>query len=250
MAERFFLERFVQDQDNEVILSEEETHHILRVMRKKKGQKIHLLDGSGYIYEAQIMEQDGKQLRASILSKEFVQKELAKRTVLIQSLCKGEKMDWVVQKATELGVQRIIPIESDRSDVHYPKNRADNKITRWKKIAQEATKQCGRGIVPDIDPVESLHSWAKNDLPPQVALFVSWENEDKRSIQEALDSLPEGIQELWFAVGPEGGWSPEEIRLLQSRGAITIGLGKRILRTETAGLLILSSVFYAFGDQT
>ena len=244
MANRYFLEKLVDEKT--AIISKEETHHIMRVMRMKVGDHIELLDGENHLYLACIDAIEDQKIKANILKTERVDRELARKVSLIQGLCKGEKMDYIVQKATELGVFEIYPVHTRRSDVRLNQEKAIKKQERWQKIAKEATKQCRRGIVPSVRPVSSLEVLLASEKLETGAMLALYEDEKTTSIRKVLPGLE--AESIYLIVGPEGGFDPEEIDRLQSKGIRSVSLGRRTLRTETAGLLALGCIYYEFGD--
>jgi 16S rRNA (uracil1498-N3)-methyltransferase len=164
---------------------------------------------------------------------------------LAQSLLKGEKMDYLIQKATELGVKEIIPFFSSRSVPLLEKSRGLKRHLRWEKIAIEASKQCGRGMVPKIESLQDysdmLHAASTDDLR-----LILWER-DGIKLKEALERSREKTK-IFFVIGPEGGFSQDEVDKAKGAGFAAVTLGKRILRAETASLCLLSILQYEWGD--
>jgi 16S rRNA (uracil1498-N3)-methyltransferase len=161
--------------------------------------------------------------------------------MLYQALPKADKLELVIQKATELGAIRIVPVQAERSVVQLKGDRAEGKISRWQKIAQEAAEQCERGRVPTVEAPTTLKGL---DLPAGTLGLVLSERAEGLTLPRALpDKLPEAIA---LFVGPEGGWTPAELDLLRGKGVREVSLGQRILRTETAGLTALAMILAAY----
>ncbi len=246
MANRYYLETLLDEKT--ALVSREETHHITRVMRKKVGDRIELLDGQNHLYLASIEAVEDQMIRANILQTKNIDRELARKVCLIQGLCKGDKMDYIVQKATELGLHEIYPVSTRRSDVRLNEEKASKKQERWQKIAREATKQCRRGIVPSVMPVSTLKALLASGTLETGAVLALYEDEETTALRDVLSEISE--ESIYLIVGPEGGFDPEEIEWLQSKRIRSVSLGRRTLRTETAGLLALGCVYYEFGDKS
>jgi 16S rRNA (uracil1498-N3)-methyltransferase len=164
---------------------------------------------------------------------------------LIQALTKGDKLDMVVQKATELGVARVIPATSARSVPRLEAMRAIGRRTRWQKIAREAARQSGRPDVPEIEPVTALETAVASTHREALKLML-WEGAREHSLREVLPA--NRPSRIVIAIGPEGGFAAEEVDAARASGFVTVGLGPRILRTETAALVALSILGFALGD--
>ena len=222
-----------------------EVRHIRRVLRLKTGDEIILFDGSGKDYEGTILEQGSTSVVVKVQNIFSPQRESTLKVTLAQSLLKGEKMDYLIQKVTELGITEIVPFFSSRSIPLLEKSGRLKRYHRWEKIAIEASKQCGRGMVPQIEPLkdysEMLQIASSDSLP-----LILWEKEGKR-LKEVLEGLKERTK-LFFIVGPEGGLSEEEVDQARKMGFLPVTLGKRILKSETASLCLLSILQYEFGD--
>ena len=202
-------------------IPEEELHH-LRVRRVKPGETFLVINGRGQEAVASLIEEN----KAHILNVESpTERELPARITLFIGILKGEKMDLLIQKATELGVAEIVPLIMERS-IPKPK---PSKIKRWAKIAKEATKQCGRVVIPTIRNFSKIE---EIDLPE--LCIVPWEGERNQKISYNHE------ESVGIIIGPEGGISEEEIQLLKNKGAKPVSLGPVILRSETAALYALS----------
>jgi 16S rRNA (uracil1498-N3)-methyltransferase len=164
---------------------------------------------------------------------------------LAQSLLKGEKMDYLIQKATELGVKEIIPFFSSRSVPLLEKSKKLKRHHRWERIAIEASKQCGRGVVPKIESLQDYSDMLQTASPDTLRLIL-WEKEGIK-LKEILERLKEK-KKVFFIIGPEGGFSQLEVDEAKKTGFIPVTLGRRILRAETASLCFLSILQYEKGD--
>lgn len=249
---RFYVsaEAFGKD---EVRLSPEDSKHLTKVLRLWPGDRVILCDGQGNEACAQITggERDGAHL--SIIERRPCCGENEHvRLTLFQGMPKSGKLETIVQKNTELGVCRFVPFFS-RYTVVKPTNGDDKKRVRLERVAMEAAKQCGRGILPEVAPFTSF-----SELPAMMKDFdlvlTAWEKEDGTTLREALETYLADNQPLdrtvnaAVIVGPEGGFTPEEVKRLEEAGAVSVSLGRRILRTETAGMAGAAQINYAFGD--
>ena len=232
--------------ENDILKVEgDEVRHIRKVLRLRAGDDLSVFDGSGMEYEGTIVDERSSSVSIRVRNISSTKKESGLEITFAQSLLKGEKMDYLIQKATELGVRRIVPFISSRSIPLLEKSKRLDRHRRWEKIAIGASKQCGRGVVPDIDPLRDypqvLDSVTKNSLR-----LILWENEGER-LKSALRRLKQG-NEVFFIVGPEGGLSREEVDEARRSDFIPVTLGERILRSETASLCLLSILQYEWGD--
>lgn len=235
-----------EDINGEILLvKEREAHHLSKVLRLTSGDKIEAFDNSGAEYTACIESVNSNQVVCRILEVRQTQNEPSLKVFLLQGLPKADKMELVVQKTTELGIHMIIPVRTSRAVVQLEGKKALDRVARWQKIAEEAAKQCGRSLVPKVAPLVNLAE-AVRLLPPGTLLLAAYEAETTMGLKEALRGRkPEAVA---LVVGPEGGFEPQEIKELQAAGALSISLGPRILRTETAGLAALSMILYELGD--
>lgn len=217
---------------------DEARHHLLSVLRLAPGAEVEVFDGRGRVYEGRVREDGDIALGAS--------RELPPLppVTLAQALVRGEKLDLVVQKATELGVSRVVPVAMERSVVKLDARRGEERAVRWRKIAAEAARQCGRADVPDVEPPRSLSGFLAQARARGEDVAALWEGPGER-----LGSwLADHPGALALVVGPEGGIAPAELSLLRGAGAAPVSLGPRILRTETAGLAALAVVLHARGE--
>jgi len=213
------------------------THHALKVLRLGSGDAVVLFDGSGGELHARL---DVRAHRAVAVDGRWqeVSRETPLEVVLVQALASGDKMDWVIQKAVELGVSGIIPVQTVRSVLRLAGERADKKLAHWRQVVIAACEQCGRNRLPFVAPVQSLAAYLAQET-------VRWMLVPGGEPLSAIQSVPSPIHLL---IGPEGGWSDEELALCLRAGCRTVGLGPRVLRTETAGLAALAVLQARAGD--
>jgi len=222
-----------------------EVRHIRRALRLRAGDGIVVFDGSGREYEGTIVEEGPSSVLIEIQNIISSERESPLEITLAQSLLKGEKMDTLIQKATELGAKEIIPFFSSRSVPLLDKSKRLKRYHRWERIAVEASKQCGRGVIPRIEPLQDYFEMLQTPSPDSLRLIL-WEKEGA-SLKEILKTSKEKTK-IFFIVGPEGGVSKEEVERAKEVGFIPVNLGKRILRSETASLCLLSILQYECGD--
>ena len=222
-----------------------EVKHIRRVLRLKAGDEIIVFDSLGKEYEGTIIEETTSSVVIKIQNIFLSKRDSPLDVTLAQSLLKGEKMDYLIQKATELGVKEIIPFFSSRSVPLLEKSGRLKRHHRWGRIAIEASKQCGRGVVPKIEPLQDYSEMLQIASPGSLRLIL-WEREGGQ-LKEVLERSKEKTR-IFFIIGPEGGFSQEEVEEAKRAGFIPVTLGRRILRAETASLCLLSILQYEQGD--
>ncbi|MBU0502123.1 MAG: 16S rRNA (uracil(1498)-N(3))-methyltransferase [bacterium] len=220
-------------------ISGQDAHQIKAVLRMKVGDELELLDGSGKVYFAKILEIKNDKVTTKILSTHRAETDQKVKATIAQCLPKHKKMDLIIQKCTELGVAKIIPTLSERSIAK------GEKLERWQKIAKEAAEQSGRGTLPEITNLTKFEDVLAQGKNYKLAL-IPWELEKEKSLKASLSTHPSPHTPILILIGPEGGFSQKEVEQAQQAGFIPISLGKRILRTETAGLSILSMINYHF----
>jgi 16S rRNA (uracil1498-N3)-methyltransferase len=232
-------------QDGLLKIEGDEVKHIRKVLRLKAGDEILVFDGSGKEFEGAIVEERRSSVMVKVRGIFSSKGDSSLEVTLAQSLLKGEKMDYLIQKATELGVNEIIPFFSARSVPVLEKSRRPNRHHRWEKIAVEASKQCGRGVVPKIESLQDYSSMLRA-APTDHLRLILWEG-DGLKLKEVLERSGEKTK-IFFVIGPEGGFSPDEVDKAKRAGFVAVTLGKRILRAETASLCLLSILQYEWGD--
>lgn len=233
--------------ENKIIINNEDVAHITKVLRLKCGDEITVCDGQGYDYSAVIDEIEPKEIICSVKEKIKCETEPNIEVTLFQGIPKAAKMDYIIQKTTELGISRIVPVMLDRCVVKLENAKAEaKKQERWQKIANEAAKQSGRGVVPEIMMPVNLDTAIK--MASELDLcFAPYECEEQKRLKEVLTSKLD-IKSVGFIIGPEGGFDASETNKIKSAGFETVTLGRRILRTETAGEAVLAMVMYEIGD--
>ena len=205
-----------------------------------------VFDDTGWEHEAVIVSVAGAQGNIEIIRSYQVQRESPLHLTLAVGLTKGEKIDFVVEKATELGVQAIIPFASRYAVPKLDQRKIAARCERWRKIAMSATKQCGRMAVPDVVPLMSFADLLAR-AQPETAKLLCWEKEVEQSLRQAHDKLRDA-KALLLVVGPEGGMTPSEAELARQQGFERVHLGRRILRAETAAITALSLAQFLWGD--
>lgn len=241
---RFFIPA-QQIKDDTVFLLGEDRHHLLNVLRRGVGAEITVLNGKGQEYLVRVTEIGPEKVAGVIIKQVERSTEPRVKLNLVQSLPKADKFEFILQKNTELGVGSFQPVISERSTIRLDPDQAVKKEERWRKIIQEAAEQSGRQIIPVLEPVRV---WQDLFTNIQGLALIPWEGEREKTLRQVLEtskSLPERVTVL---IGPEGGFSQNEVELAVKAGVIPVTLGPRILRTETAGLVVAAAVLYHFGD--
>jgi 16S rRNA (uracil1498-N3)-methyltransferase len=217
---------------------EASAHYISRVLRLGTGVAVQLFDGSGAEYRGTLAEVGKKQVTVMLTEQLAGLAESTLRIHLGQGLSRGERMDWAIQKATELGVAEITPIVSERCEVRLKDERADKRLAHWRQIAISACEQCGRSVLPIINPPAQLQDWLKVEASLKLVLHP------------VADSLVthEPPVSLAFLIGPEGGLNDNEVDSAREAGFKAARLGPRVLRTETAPVVALSVAQQLWGD--
>jgi len=236
---RRFYCQIPEEHDQAIELPAEIQHHLTRVLRQPPGSPFELFDGRGRIARCRL----GENGRQALIEELICQAPPPFEIELIQGLAKGEKLEFVLQKGCELGVNRFILSSTERSVLKIAANKEASRIQRWQKIAREACRQCAQPFVPEIEHCNSLPSAL--ELARGRLRLMLWEDASL-PLKELLPTIPP--QRISLLVGPEGGFSAAEASLAQAAGFKTVRLGPRILRTETAGLAILSILQYLYGD--
>ncbi|HHU77975.1 MAG: 16S rRNA (uracil(1498)-N(3))-methyltransferase [Caldicoprobacterales bacterium] len=239
---RFFVEP-EQISGSTAVIAGDDAHHIQNVLRLHIGEEIILCNGRGTDYRAVIQSMGKEQVRTELLSSEPSGTEPVTKVTLLQALPKASKMETVIQKCVELGMYELIPISTVRTVVRLANARdGEKKRIRWQRISEEAAKQSGRGIIPQIHtPVsfEETVAHLKSDLK-----IILWEEERENSLRKVLQGLIDRPASVAMLIGPEGGLDQKEADLARQHGWTTVSLGSRILRTETAGMAALAAIMY------
>ncbi|MDR0183413.1 16S rRNA (uracil(1498)-N(3))-methyltransferase [Lysobacter arvi] len=227
----------------EIALPESAAAHLGRVLRLGVGDACVLFNGDGHDYAARIVAMNKRELRVSVESAEIVSRESPLKLVLLQGVARGEKMDLILQKATELGAFAFHPLWSQRSEVKLDEARAGKRLAHWRSVVSSACEQSGRAFVPDVAAPVSL-SAALTALPAGGLRLIL--DPDGEFSFGTLDL--DVAQPVYVAIGPEGGWSDLDRTQLRAAGFRGLKLGPRILRTETAGLAAIAALQAKFGD--
>lgn len=229
-----------------VSLTGDNIHYAQRVLRMRQGDSLDLIDGLGFEYHAVIRSMNSETVSVEILAKNAIDDPSADLT-LCQSLLKSDKMDFIIQRSVELGVNTVVPFVSSRSVARLSSEAALQKVTRWQKIATEAARQCGRSIIPTVQPVLSFNDMLERSDEGTVKL-IFWEAEAERTIRQVFrDREGQSDDRYCFIVGPEGGFSGEEVWRAKEKGFLSVSIGKRVLKVETAVLSILAILQYEKG---
>ena len=234
---------FIPDTPGDIVrLEGEQARHIARSLRMKPGETLTLCDGKGFDYNC-IIRQAGDTVTLQVLEKCPVSSEPGVFLHLYQALPKGDKMDWIIQKSVELGASLITPVITSRCISRPTPDAFEKKRLRYQKIAQEAAKQSGRGIIPTVTPLLTF-AQALQELEPKTRSVLFYECGG----QSVRDLISQEEKRVSFFVGSEGGFSPDEVKQAESAGVSLASLGSRILRCETAPLCALSLFLYATGN--
>ncbi len=231
-----------------VTLTGDQAHQIRRVLRLQPGDRVILLDGEGWAYEAQLIAVSSRDVRLTVVSRAKACGEPPVHITLYQAVLKGERFSWALQKGTEVGVSAFVPLVCERSVIDDLQV-VEGKRDRWQRIIQEAAEQCGRGYVPDLLPAQLLRQAVKAPAQEGALRLIPWEGERVTPLREALSgcNLNDGLHIELF-VGPEGGFTDVEVDWARRHGVQPVTLGPRILRAETAGLVATAAILYQAGE--
>lgn len=256
---KFFV-KTEQIENNNIIINGDDVNHIINVLRMKKDDKIRVCNqDTGDNYNAQITQYTKNEVDCEIIEKINKTTESNVHITLFQGLPKFEKMELIIQKNTEVGVNRIVPVIMERTVVKIDEKVAGKKLERWQKIAEIAAKQSMRDVIPKIDNIIKLKDMDTTNFD---AVLVAYENEEHNKLKDELQKLKQKLKSnssnnsskdntedtlqynIAIVIGPEGGIAEKEIEMLAEKNAKFVSLGKRILRTETAGLVMAGNVLY------
>lgn len=216
--------------------------HLVRVLRLQPGDACVLFNGDGHDYDARLVSVGKREVRAEIIATRRIDNESPLAITLVQGIARGEKMDWILQKATELGVAAIVPVASERSEVRLDGERADKRATHWREVVAAACGQSGRATVPPVSAPQPLAT-AVARLPAGARRLLL----DPQAAH-GLDAGVAAADGIVLAIGPEGGWSARDLATLRDHGFAGLRLGPRVLRTETAGLAAIAALQALHGD--
>ena len=233
---RFFIKE-EQIHDGMIEICGSDVNHIKNVLRMKTGDKVYLSNGSDLEYECSLLEWTDDTILAKIEDVHGMETELPK----------GDKMEMIVQKAVELGVAEIVPVAMKRCVVKLDAKKAAKKVSRWNTIALSAAKQAKRGIIPEVREVRNFKDILE-EVQDTEFMLVPYEEAKGMQASKELISQAKGKKSIGIIIGPEGGFEKEEIEQLKAAGGQTMSLGKRILRTETAGMTVLSILMFTIEE--
>lgn len=224
-------------------LPEQAGEHLARVLRLESGHPLILFNGDGREYDARLAALTKRAVSAEVVGEREVSRESPLRLTLLQGVARGEKMDWILQKATELGVVRIVPVVTERTEVRLDEERGSKRLLHWQSVLAAACEQCGRNTLPEVAAPQKLMTACAalgDDAAARFALLPEADTGPRE-----LGALPHGAVLL---VGPEGGLSDHDVAIARNAGFRGLRLGPRILRTETAGLAALAALQAMAGD--
>lgn len=241
---RFFIPKEAV-RGNSVLITGKEAHHILDVMRLKAQDKIVAFDGTGREYIGFIKDVKRKSLSVEVVKTSTPSHAVLPEVALFQAIPKKDKMDYIVEKATELGVYSIRPIVTKRTIVRWDDRKKAISVARWQRIAKEAAKQCGRPDVPQVSAVRNFSDCLKDSSDYDLALLAALADRTIR-LKDALSAFSGG--KICVAIGPEGDFTPDEIERAEEVNFKLVNLGPRVLKADTAGLVVLAVLNYEFSS--
>lgn len=242
--------------DGMITITGDDAKHMLQVLRFKTGDIFHAFDGSGTEYEAELSETGKNSVTGRIIRSYRPETEPKTRVILFQGVPKADKMDWIVQKAVELGVWLIVPVITGYSVQRMKDKSLDGKLQRWNRISQEACKQSRRVVVPAVrEPLswtDALKLWldmTENSSEVYGMPVFCYENEGKKCLKDHIKCYNiDRVNTVGVFIGPEGGFSGEEAEMAERYGIHPVNLGRRILRTETAAIAVLSVIMHEMSE--
>lgn len=228
---------------NRFELPREAAHHAHRVLRLRANDPVQVFDGEGGAFDAKIAEIGGRHVVLHELQSCMAEAESPLRITLAQAMCGSEKMDWVVQKATELGVAEIVPVQTQRSVAKLAADRALRRAAHWQSVAVAACEQCGRNVLPQIRAPQDFAAWLADVRGAAGSRFIL-----QPEGSTALHKQPRPQGSVVLLIGPEGGFSEDETKMAHLAGFVPVRLGKRVLRTETAAMAGIAALQTLWGD--
>lgn len=229
--------------DETIVIDGQDVNHMKNVLRMKLGEQVKISDGNNKNYLCEIQELTDAEVRLGILEELEENTELDSKIYLFQGLPKNDKMELIVQKAVELGAYQIIPVATKRAVVKLDAKKAAKKVERWNGISESAAKQAGRSVIPEVTEVLTFTEALKKAQELDVILIPYELAEGMKETKEIISNISKG-QSIGIFIGPEGGFEVSEVEKAIEMGAKSITLGRRILRTETAGMTILSILMF------
>lgn len=225
----------------DITLDKNPSHHLIRVLRAKKNSEVILFNGDGHEYLAELVDDNQKHCQLHIKKTEEIHNESSLNITLLQGISRGDRMDTCIQKSTELGVNTVIPVICQRTGTSLNSKRAEKKMHHWHQIAISACEQSGRCIIPQIQPVVNFTQVIGNINADQKIILTP-------TAKNTISKIPAPVNSLCILIGPEGGFTQEEVQLAVENNFTSISLGPRILRTETAGPACITSAQILWGD--
>jgi 16S rRNA (uracil1498-N3)-methyltransferase len=226
----------------------DQARYLKTVLRMKEGDPLLIFNGTDWEYEAVIRRPTAEGMELEITGRQRLP-EAGIHVTLCQAVPKAEKMDGIIRHATELGAERIIPFLAERSVPRWRPDQLPRKRERWQKIAVEASRQCGRSGIPEVGEIVAFERMLR-DVPESGLRLIPWEEETATRLREVLrDPARAGMTEFVLVIGPEGGFSAEEIDQARRAGFLSVSLGKRVLRVETASLAVIAVLQYEKGGR-
>jgi 16S rRNA (uracil1498-N3)-methyltransferase len=232
--------------EREIWFEGDDARHITRVMRMREGDEVIACDGLGQSWLVRLAEWQADRVVGTILRRMDESVEPAVKLTLVQSLPKGDKMDLIVQKGTEVGISVFQPLVTARTIVEYDEKKEAKRRERWQRIVKEAAEQAHRARIPEIRTSQSFDVWLSS-LDGFDLVLMPYEREERQGIREVLARFPQAGS-IAIVIGPEGGFDREEVERAKAFGVETVSLGPRILRTETAGLVTATAILYHYGE--
>ena len=247
---KFFIKTENLKENEEIWITGSDVNHIKNVLRKKVDDKINICNSDTQKnYECIIQNIEENKIICKIISETKSMSESSLNITIFQGLPKSDKMELIIQKSTELGVKTIVPVITKRTVIKLKDKDKQNKVDRWRKIAEVAAKQSGRDIIPTIENIINIADIKFDEFDK---IFVLYENEEKISIKDEIEQLKNDNKEelnIGIVIGPEGGFEQKEInKIKENKNVSIVTLGKRILRTETVALVVSGILMYELGD--
>lgn len=229
-----------------ITLPRAEAHYVARVLRLHAGDEVHAFDGTGQVYRLQLTDVSATTVQGQIMTPLVGMATEARPLVLGQALPKGTKMDLVVEKCSELGLTTLVPVFTERTVVRHVAERMDEKLARWRRLAEAAARQCGRRVLLEVQPPLLLVDFCRRYGAAPVKI-VCWEGEQRRGLRQVLNRLADQSPVV-VLIGPEGGFTAQEVAVTRAQGFVSVNLGPYMLRTETAAIAVVSILRYSLGD--
>ena len=226
-----------------VTIGGSDANHLARSLRARRGDKITAVDGAGNCAVLELIDFDKESIKAHRISD--IRRIVAeKKIILADCLPKQQRFDNIIEKATELGVEKIVPLISERTVARPVGLRTQAKLDRWRRIAKEAAEQCARDTIPEIENIRELPEWLREITPlaDDTLLLFCWESEQETTVREVLSACRD--KNIIVLIGPEGGFSEREVIDITAAGGISVTLGKRVLKTDTAAVAVLAMINY------